>query len=220
MGTRNPYRISVDQKNGNIYWGEVGPDSDTTIMTRGPKGYDEINQAKKPGFFGWPLVIGNNFPYYEYDYRTGKPGILIDPLKPVNNSRNNTGLKELPPAQPAFIWYPYGKSQDFPQLNSGGRTAMAGPVFYSDMFPESTRLPDYYNGKLFIYEFMRNWIKVITFNDNGDFYKMEPFMEHIKLAAPMDMELGPDGQLYLLEYGKGWFVKNPDAALSRIDYKK
>ena len=220
MGTRNPYRISVDQKTGYVYWGEVGPDSDTTIESRGPKGYDEINQAKKPGFFGWPLVIGNNYPYHEYDYSTGKPGMLIDPAKPLNNSRNNTGVRELPPAQPAFIWYPYGASHDFPQLNSGGRTAMAGPVFYSDMFPESTRLPDYYNGKLFIYEFMRGWIKAVSLTENGDFYKMEPFMEQTKLAAPMDMELGPDGKLYLLEYGKGWFAKNPDAALSRIDFKK
>ena len=61
---------------------------------------------------------------------------------------------------------------------------------------------------------------VVTLTDDGDFYKVEPFMEHTKLDAPMDMELGPDGKLYLLEYGKGWFVKNPDAALSRIDYNK
>ena len=27
MGNRNPYRISVDQKNSNLYWGEVGPDA-------------------------------------------------------------------------------------------------------------------------------------------------------------------------------------------------
>jgi hypothetical protein len=34
------------------------------------------------------------------------------------------------------------------------------------------------------------------------------------------MELGPDGRIYVLEYGKGWFSKNEDAGLSRIDYKK
>jgi len=34
----------------------------------------------------------------------------------------------------------------------------------------------------------------------------------------IDMEVGPDGKLYLLEYGTGWFQKNPDAGLSRIDY--
>ncbi len=32
------------------------------------------------------------------------------------------------------------------------------------------------------------------------------------------MEAGPDGRLYLLEYGTGWFQKNADAGLSRIDY--
>jgi cytochrome c551/c552 len=47
---------------------------------------------------------------------------------------------------------------------------------------------------------------------------MEPFFQNGKLAAPIDMEVGPDGRLYVLEYGKGWFAKNPDAALSRIDY--
>ena len=43
-------------------------------------------------------------------------------------------------------------------------------------------------------------------------------MEQTKLAALIDMEVGPDGKIYLLEYGSGWFNKNPDAGLSRIDY--
>jgi len=34
----------------------------------------------------------------------------------------------------------------------------------------------------------------------------------------MDMEFGPDGALYVLEYGDGYFAENPDAQLSRIDY--
>jgi PKD repeat protein len=36
----------------------------------------------------------------------------------------------------------------------------------------------------------------------------------------MDMEFGPDGSLYLLEYGDGFFQANPDAALSVIRYVK
>jgi hypothetical protein len=32
----------------------------------------------------------------------------------------------LPPVSPPFIWYPYGISPDFPQMGTGGRTAMAG----------------------------------------------------------------------------------------------
>ena len=178
MGDRNPYRISVDQKNGNVYWGEVGPDANVdSLDTRGPRGYDEFNQARKAGYFGWPLFIGNNYPYHAYDYAKGESGPAFDPAKPINNSVNNTGLTELPPAQPAFIWYPYAASPDFPQLGTGGRTAMAGPVYYTDLYPKETRYPDYYNGKLFIYEWIRNWIKVVTMQPNGDYDKMEPFID-------------------------------------------
>ena len=183
-------------------------------------GYDEINQARKAGYFGWPLFIGKNYPYHQYDYATGKTGPLFNPAKPVNDARSNTGIKNLPPAQPAFIWYPYIVSKDFPDLGAGGRTAMAGPVYYSDMYPAATRLPDYYNGKLFIYEWMRNFIKVVTLKPNGDFSKMEPFMADAKFHAPVDMELGPDGKLYILEYGTGWFSKNKDSGLSRVDFSK
>jgi cytochrome c len=219
MGDRNPYRISVDKKNGFLYWGEVGPDANNdSLDTRGPRGYDEINQARKAGNFGWPLFVGNNYPYRAYDYATGKSGAAFDPAKPLNESRNNTGLKELPPAQPAFIWYPYAQSADFPKLGSGGRCAMAGPVFYSDLYPAETRMPAYYDRKLFIYDWTRAWIRAVTLTPDGDYENMEPFMQHTVFNAPVDMEMGPDGRIYLLEYGNGWYSKNPDAGLSRLDY--
>jgi cytochrome c551/c552 len=53
---------------------------------------------------------------------------------------------------------------------------------------------------------------------NGDFRKMEPFFPAIELNALIDMEVGPDGRLYLLEYGSGWFSKNADSGLARIDF--
>ncbi len=219
MGNRNPYRISLDKKTGYLYWGEVGPDANAdSLETRGPKGYDEINQARQAGFFGWPFFVGNNYPYRSFDYATGISGEAFDVNKPINNSQNNTGIKELPPAQPAFIWYPYGASSDFPQVGTGGRNAMAGPVYYTSLFPKDSRYPDYYDGKLFIYDWIRNWIKVVTMLPNGDFDKMEPFMQNTSFASMIDMEVGPDGKIYILEYGKGWFSQNPDAGISRIDY--
>ncbi len=219
MGDRNPYRISLDQKNGFLYWGEVGPDAnDDSLDTRGPRGYDEVNQARKAGFFGWPFFIGPNYAYRNYDYATGKSGELFDPAKPINDSKNNSGLRELPPAQPAFIWYPYANSPDFPSIGTGGRTAMAGPVYYSDMYPKETSYPSYYDGKFFFYEWERGFIKPVTMLPNGDFDKMEPFMPHTKFNSAIDIELGPDGRIYALEYGTGWFQKNPDAGIARIDY--
>lgn len=219
QGNRNPYRIQVDQKTNFLYWGEVGPDANNdSLQTRGPRGYDEVNQAREAGFFGWPMFVGNNYPYVRYDYATGESGEAFDPENPVNNSPNNTGIEQLPPAQPAFIWYPYVTSPEFPSMGTGGRNAMAGPVYYSDMYAEETRLPDYYDGKLFIYDWVRGWMKAVTMWPNGDFAKVEPFMPNTELNALIDLELGPDGRLYLLEYGSGWFTKNPDAGLSRIDF--
>ncbi len=141
MGNRNPYRISVDQKNSYLYWGEVGPDApNDSLATRGPRGYDEVNQARKAGYFGWPFFVGNNYAYHQYNYLTGVSGPAFDPAKPVNHSPNNTGITELPPAQPAFIWYPYAVSPEFPELGSGGRNAMAGPVYYTDLYPAGNPL--------------------------------------------------------------------------------
>lgn len=219
MGDRNPYRISVDKKSGFLYWGEVGPDANNdSLATRGPRGYDEVNQARKSGLFGWPYFIGPNIPYHEYDYETGKTGIVFDPLHPVNNSRNNTGLRELPAAQPAFIWYPYAVSTEFPQLGTGGRSAAAGPVYHSEDYTSPGKFPSYYDNKLFIYDFVRDWMKVITMTPEGDYDSMEPFMEKTKLVAPIDMEMGPDGKIYILGYGTSWFKKDDDAGLYRIDY--
>jgi cytochrome c len=218
MGNRNPYRISIDSKTGFLYWGEVGPDAGADSPERGTRGYDELNQARNAGFFGWPYFVGKNYPYREYDYKTGTSGIVFDPLKPINNSPNNTGLKNLPPVQPAFIWYPYAVSKEFPKLGTGGRTAMAGPVYHNESYPKETRYPDYYNNKLFFYEWIRNWIKVVDMKANGDYDSMEDFMPSTSFAAPVDMEIGPDGRIYVLEYGKGWFSKNADAGISRIDY--
>lgn len=219
MGNRNPYRITVDQKTGFLYWGDVGPDANNdSLDTRGPRGYDEVNQARGAGFFGWPLFVGDNYAYRAYDYSSGHSGQAFDPQRPVNHSPNNTGLDVLPPAQPAFIWYPYAASPDFPQVGSGGRNAMAGPVYYADMFPKATRYPEYYDGKLIIYDWIRGWVKAVTMLPNGDFDKMEPFMDGEFFANPIDMEVGKDGRLYILEYGEGWFTKNPDAGIVRIDY--
>ncbi|MEJ7678254.1 MAG: ThuA domain-containing protein [Segetibacter sp.] len=64
MGCRNPYRISVDQATSIVYWGEVGPDAGQDSR-HGPRGYDEFNQAKKAGNFGWPYFVGNSIAYHD-----------------------------------------------------------------------------------------------------------------------------------------------------------
>ena len=219
MGARNPYRITVDAKTGILYWGEIGPDSGKD-GDRGPKGYDEFNQAKKAGNFGWPYFIGDNKPYHDFDFATEKIGPLFDPEHPVNDSPNNTGLKNLPPAQKALIWYPYDDSPEFPELGKGGRSAIIGPVYQFDpTSTSSTKFPAYYDGVLFITEWMRNWVFAVHLDQNQNFKRLEPFMPASgDFRRPIDMTFGPDGSMYLLEYGSVYGIDNADARLVRIDY--
>lgn len=219
MGCRNPYRISIDEKTGYLYWGEVGPDAGESDSLRGPRGYDEVNQAKKAGFFGWPYFVGDNYSYARYDFAKKKAGEWWDAKAPINASPNNTGKRELPSATPAFIWYPYAKSEEFPMVKQGGRNAMAGPFYYSEKYQgKAGAFPDYFDGKLLIYDWMRNWMFLVTLDEQSAIYDIEPFMAGTKFNNVIDMQYGPDGKLYLLEYGTAWFQQNIDARLVRIDY--
>ncbi|MDR6564829.1 MULTISPECIES: PQQ-dependent sugar dehydrogenase [unclassified Arcicella] len=219
MGCRNPYRISVDPATSYLYWGEIGPDAGTDGV-QGPRGYDEFNQAKKAGNYGWPYFVGDNKPYFQYDFATKKIGSLFDPKAPENTSPYNTGIKNLPPAQKAMIWYPYNQSAEFPALGVGGRCAMGGPVYHFDpSIANPTKLPAYYDKALFVYDWMRNWIYAVRLDEQQNYQSMEAFMPTTgDFRRPVDMEIGPDGSVYLLEYGSVYGIDNEDARLVKIDF--
>lgn len=217
MGCRNPWRISVDRATGFLYWGDVGPDAGGD-SDRGTRGHDEINQARQAGFFGWPYFNGNNRPYADVNFETGEIGPLFDPLHPFNDSPNNSGVRELQPAQPPLIYYPAAQSNEFPELGSGGRTACAGPVYHFQKNLDSpTKFPEALDNVLFIYEWSRHWVKLVHLDQNFRVASIEAFLSEYKFVRPIDMHFGPDGALYMLEYGETWGV-NKDARLIRIDY--
>ena len=239
MGCRNPWRMNIDPKTGYVYWGEVGPDA-RVDGPRGSRGYDEINQAKKAGNFGYPFFVGKNFPYAEYDYESKKVGPLFDPARPVNKSRNNTGLTVLPPAVPAFLYWPYAVSPQWPEFGEGGRTACAGPVFYwQESFEKTNGFPKHFDRCLLFWDWQRPFIKWARLDANSDLQGLEPFAPTTFVTAntddqrrkqkalidegatvirrPTDAAFGPDGCLYLLDYGETW-GPNPDSALLKISY--
>ncbi|GEO03717.1 hypothetical protein AAE02nite_13810 [Adhaeribacter aerolatus] len=220
MGGRNPIRLSIDKKTGYLYFGDVGPDANAP-SARGPEAFDEINVAKKAGNFGWPYFVGDNKAYPKYDFATGTIGAYFNPEKPVNKSPYNTGIQVLPPAQPAMIWYSGPVNPRFPSLGTGGRSAMAGPVFRFNPNSNSPyQFPAYYDNTLFIHDWMRDWVKAVKLDEQGNLKSIEDFMPNNGFSSPMDMEFGPDGTLYVLEYGDGWYSENADAKLVRITYIK
>ena len=215
MGNRNPWRVSIDSKTGFLHWGEIGPDAGVDSAGIGPRGFDELNVATSAGNYGWPFFIGYNSAYNTVNH--GPPESLgppMDPAHPVNRSPNNSGLQDLPPARRSLLAYPYGVSEEWPQLGSGGRCAVGGPIFRASTFRGARRFPEYYEGKWFVVDYVRTWIMVATMNDDRTrVVSMERFLPDEKYTSPLDMDFGPTGDLYVIEYSPA-----PGGRLSKISY--
>ncbi|MFI2436094.1 PQQ-dependent sugar dehydrogenase [Streptomyces sp. NPDC018693] len=213
MGFRNPFRFSVDQETGILYVGDYGPDAGTADPARGPAGQVEFARVTGPGNFGWPYCVGANDAYVDYDFATGGSGAAFDCAAPRNTSPHNTGLTELPPAQPA--WIPYD-GPSLPDFGDGSESPMGGPVYHYDPDLDSpVKFPEAYDGDFFAGEFGRRWIKRISSDADGTVRSIGdiPWTG----TQVMDMAFGPDGALYVLDYGVSWFGGDEHSALYRIE---
>ncbi|MFF9132352.1 MULTISPECIES: PQQ-dependent sugar dehydrogenase [unclassified Streptomyces] len=213
MGFRNPFRFSVDKKTGILYVGDYGPDAGSASPTRGPAGQVEFARVTAPGNFGWPYCTGANDAYVDYDFATKTSGASFDCNAPKNTSPHNTGLTDLPPAQPAWIPYDGGS---VPEFGTGSESPMGGPVYHYDPALDSpVKFPEAYDGNFFAGEFGRRWIKRIVTDDAGTVQSINPFPWNG--TQVMDMAFGPDGALYVLDYGLAWFGGDDNSALYRIE---
>ncbi|MFJ3577401.1 PQQ-dependent sugar dehydrogenase [Streptomyces rubiginosohelvolus] len=216
MGFRNPFRMSVDKKSGAVYIGDYGPDAGTTDPNRGPSGQVEFNRVTQPGNFGWPYCTGTNTPtetYGEYTFPSGPSGAKYDCASgPANNSFRNTGLATLPPAQPAWIRYA-GDAGSPPEFGGGSESPMAGPVYNFDADLDSAvKFPASLDGRFFATEYGRKWIKPVEVKADGSPGTIDTFPW--TGTQVMDSAFGPDGALYVLDYGTG----ANNQALYRVEY--
>lgn len=216
MGHRNAFHIKVDDVTGEVLEGDVGPDGREDDPARGPMGYDEFNLIKGPANFGWPYCIGPNLPYRDVDSMTGGgTGEFFDCNNLVNRSEG--GIKNLGRASAPWLWYPYGVGKDFPEMSEawaggtdGGRLAVPGPKYRPF---EGSRMPLFFDGSWFVGDWTRNYVKQVVLDDDGDVLRVQRFAPNRNLQGPIDMELGLDGSLYVLEWGgQGIPFGNPTAA--------
>ncbi|MER5461473.1 ThuA domain-containing protein [Streptomyces sp. NPDC002668] len=213
MGFRNPFRFSVDKKTGIVYVGDYGPDAGAADPKRGPAGQVEFARVTKPGNFGWPFCTGKNDPYIDYDFATKTSWATFDCAAPKNESPYNTGLVDLPPAQPAWIPYDGGS---VPEFGTGSESPMGGPVYRYDAASTSpVKFPQAYDGDFFAGEFGRRWIKRIEQGEDGAVQSINPVPW--TGTQIMDMAFGPDGALYVLDYGTAWFGGDENSGLYRIE---
>ncbi|GAB3818604.1 lectin [Kribbella italica] len=217
MGFRNPFRMSVDKPTGIVYLGDYGPDAGVTDPNRGPNGQVEFDRIMAPGNYGWPYCTGTNATnetYNDWQFPSGPSGAKFDCAGgPTNNSFRNTGQTKLPPAKPSWIKYG-GDAGTPPEFGGGSESPMGGPVYRYDAGNTSpVKFPASLNGRYFAGELGRKWIKAIEVTGTGGVGDIGAFPW--TGTQVMDMAFGPDGALYVLDYGTG----ANNQALWRIEYK-
>src|SRR5688572_19735697 len=224
MGLRNPFRIEYNLQTGELYIADYSPDASTADPLRGPAGQGKWSIVTGPANFGWPYCATAELPYVDYNFATGVSGEPFDCDNPVNESPHNTGLTDLPPVTQPQVWYSYGLSTQFPELETGGIGPMAGPAYQFDRKATQgrnpTAWPAYYDNVPLFYEWTRDYIKEFRLNGSRtEVADINDVLASFDLQNPIDIEFGPDGSLYVLNYGNGFFGQNqPGAELVRLDY--
>jgi cytochrome c len=218
MGLRNPFRFSVDRRRGVVFLADYAPDAGADNPARGPKGTGKWTVLGAPANLGWPYCATAELPYVDYDFATSQSGAAFDCAHPVNASPHNTGLVELPAVTEPEVYYDYGASTRFPALGSGGIGPMAGPAYaYDAANPSTTQWPAELDGVPLFYEWTRDFVAAFHLTNDGHLDHIQS-LGSIHVDNPIDMEFGPDGALYVLNYGDAYYSANADASLVRVDY--
>ena len=99
---------------------------------------------------------------------------------------------------------------------------MAGPVYrYDANLASDRKWPAYWDGKANFGEWNTN--KLFSFQlaeDNHSLVKINQIAQSLSFLKPMHMTYGPDGALYIIEWGSGFGGDNADSGIYRIDYVK
>ncbi len=218
MGLRNPFRFAVDRQRGVLYLADYSPDAREPSPARGPAGTGKWMVVAEPGNYGWPYCATPDQPYVAYDFQSGASGAAFDCQRPQNRSPHNSGLGELPAVLQPELSYSFSSSPRWPELGAGGVAPMAGPAYQFTGAASAHAWPEHLAGAPLLYEWARDFIRALRLGPGGELESMEPIATDLRVDGPIDMEFGPDGALYVLEYGSGYFNANPEAQLSRIEY--
>ena len=207
MGFRNPFRFAVDRSTGWVYLGDYGPDAGGADPNRGPGGQVEFNLIKAPGNYGWPYCHGRNDAYNDYDFATGVSRREVRLRRARRTPRpRNTGLVDLPPARPAWIAY---DDCNVPQFGCGSESPMGGPTYHFDasqpVQDEVPRLLRRQELRLRVRPRLDPARSPAT-NDGRDARRSSRSWTRFDFKQLINIEFGPDGSLYVLDYGTGYFA--------------
>ncbi|MEV6107859.1 ThuA domain-containing protein [Streptomyces sp. NPDC051940] len=228
--------VGPDAGTPSTTWGPAKYDTFAVITSAGNQGWPYCMGNKQP-------YRDRNLP----DPAVPLGWYNCDRLK--NDSPNNDGLVDLPAARNNTIWYsPQGGGPDFPRtggvpsyklaeqtlllpwLKGGGQAAMCGPVYrYDASSTSAVKWPEYWDGKWFTGDFYDgDQPRHAVLMDPGNLGGRPVHAEGLDRIVPpgndgirnlMDWKFAPDGSLYVLDYGRGFFNADSKSALWRVTYK-
>jgi glucose/arabinose dehydrogenase len=207
MGSRNPYTLTLDPVRRWALWGDVGPD--TKDMDGNPMNGDgatekteEYDLATGPGNYGYPFWAGN--------YMTKSGMNAAAPVIPENSDWAGVtpGLMTLPKYIAPI--YSYRKA-----------CAITGPLYrYDGDLNSSIKFPPHFQRKWLVSDFNGDNNRLVAFTvseDGKNFVSEERVLTSAPLHAPVDIQTGPDGALYVVNYA-GYRDFTPNTGLVRIEY--
>lgn len=212
MGHRNPFSLTLDPLTGWLFVADLGAEASTASTTKGPAAMDEFNLVREAGNYGWPMFAGPNVPYNKFDYVANQTGPLFDTANPINDSKFNTGMQKLPAPRRSLVAYSKdGKHTDWTGFEKAAMVCLSGPVYrYQGDNPSAYKLPPHLDGKWIVADYRQGWFKAISFDAAGTkAVDVQPLFANLSLVSAIDLKLGPDGALYVLEQSR---------SLSRIEY--
>ena len=179
-GLRNPFRINFRPGTNEIWVGDVGWNN-----------WEEINRIPNPTDatvenFGWPCYEGNS---RQGGYDSANLNIC------ENLYSEGSGAVTAP-------YYAYSHNSRVVSTEScpTGSSSIAGLAF---QFGGETLYPVEYNNALFFADYSRDciWVMFQDGNGNPNPATIQPFVQ--QAAAPVDIEMGPDGNLYYADFDGG-----------------
>ena len=198
-GFRNPFRLTKDPDNGDIYIGDVGSEY-----------WEEINRLPEPGAgatvknFGWPCYEGG----MQGNTPTSFQGALWKSMgNDLCDNLYSQGLSAV--EKPVFGYFHAGAGA--PCGVSGASSAsITGVAFYKASAADQNPYPARYDDALFFADYSRDCLGMLRRGANG--VPDPSTWEVVATSAghPVDLITGPHGDLY--------YVDLNDSVVMRISY--
>ena len=217
MGLRNPFRFAINRRTATSTSATTRPTPATANPPRGPAGHGRWMLIKKPANYGWPYCVNaepalRRLRLRHQDLGRGRSTATRRPTtRRITPACGRSRRSRSPTSGTRTLASPH-----FPQLGpegpqAGGIAPMGGPAYEPD---EGNSRSSASRTTTTASRSSTSGLATTSRSSasNAPSRRHRP-RSRSSVDNPMDMEFGPDGALYVLEYGDGYFAENPDAQL-------